>query len=59
MVREIEPKDNIKQTILEGRGGETDGEEEGGQESQMHGQDQGRQKVQKAGSRKRKILRSS
>jgi hypothetical protein len=59
MVGEIEPKDNIKQTLLEMEGGETDGEEESSQEGQMHGQDQGRQEVQKVCDRKREILRSS
>ncbi len=41
------------------KGGERDGEEKSSQEGQMHGQDQGRQKVQEAGNGKRKILRSS
>jgi hypothetical protein len=59
MVGEIEPKDNIKQTLLEMEGGETDGEEESSQEGQMHGQDQRRQEVQKVRNGKRKILRSS
>jgi hypothetical protein len=45
--------------MLERKGGETHGEEESCQEGQMHGQDQGRQKVQKIHHRKRKILRSS
>ncbi len=41
------------------KGGETDGKEESSQEGQMYGKDQGWQKVQKAGSGKRKILLSS
>jgi hypothetical protein len=56
---EIEPKHNMEQNIWKKEGGETDGKEENSQEGQMHGKDQGRQKVQKVRNGKRKVLFSS